>query len=195
MSQSGAKRGAGAIEQAPAPGVKRSRFDKPASNGKAAPAAAAPSDGTPAVTDRAAALERAKTALQSKAALQSKIAALKVRPRRTQIRLAPPQGPHTLLVPPQAQAQAKAAAAAAAKPVAAVPLAPPPVVAPGPLGLPLGRPGAGQAQRHTLRVDDQGREIDEFGNVIQRPIQAASTLKVRAGRAGAGLRRSPSVVC
>ena len=37
----------------------------------------------------------------------------------------------------------------------------------------------GQAQRHTLRLDEQGREVDEFGNVVRRATQAVSTLKVR----------------
>ena len=39
------------------------------------------------------------------------------------------------------------------------------------------RPGP-QADRHTLRLDEQGREVDEFGNVIRRATQAVSTLKV-----------------
>ena len=39
------------------------------------------------------------------------------------------------------------------------------------------RPGP-QADRHTLRLDEQGREVDEFGNVVRRATQAVSTLKV-----------------
>ena len=77
--------------------------------------------------------------------------------------------------PAQAQAQAKAAAAGIVQPAAPAPK----------LGLSLGAPGllplvrpAAPAQRHTLRVDEQGREIDEHGRVVQRAIQAASTLKV-----------------
>jgi hypothetical protein len=42
---------------------------------------------------------------------------------------------------------------------------------------------AGGFRPQPLRLDAQGREVDEFGNVIERKIAPVSTLKVRGGGA------------
>lgn len=81
------------------------------------------------------------------------------------------------------QVSTPAAAAAAAS---SQRLPPPAVRPPTPLqaprlGLPLGPPRATPKPTFrptALRLDDQGREIDEFGNLVQTKTESVTTLKV-----------------
>ena len=77
------------------------------------------------------------------------------------------------------------AAASTAAPPAALPAVRPPVppqsLQPG--LLPYGQPRAATKPTFrpaALRLDDQGREIDEFGNLVQSRTESITTLKVQA---------------
>lgn len=88
----------------------------------------------------------------------------------------------------QAQKAAKAAAAEAAVAKAAgLPAPQSPAVTTSQLSAPGEQPGVGKASESgkqfraaPLRLDGEGREVDEFGKVIERPEETTmSSLKVR----------------
>ncbi len=80
------------------------------------------------------------------------------------------------------QAPPPAAAAAATRRAPPPAVRPPLPAFPQPGLLPQGLPRATAKPTFrpaALRLDDQGREIDEFGNLVQTKTESVTTLKVR----------------
>ncbi|GBF89299.1 hypothetical protein Rsub_02176 [Raphidocelis subcapitata] len=165
------KRGHEDGQEAVAPESKRPKLGDGAAAAAAAPGAA----GAPRVSaDMLAKLEKTKKLLQAQKELQEKLKKLP--------QVAKP-APPAAAAPISAAAAAARAAEIAAK--LAAPRAPPPAAPPPPpaaaaaagAGAPP-RPALGGRLPPPLRLDAQGREVDEFGNPVERRLAPVSTLKV-----------------